>query len=95
MAFPRRFRADSIARELRVTYAERIALKLTTIGCIDVSREERLRLSKDRRRRKQQARRHAQGSVKRSDYLATSKSNLKPWVAEGISRATWYHWPCL
>ena len=57
--------------------------------------EERLRRSKDRRRLKQQSRRREQGSMNRLDYLATSKSRLKPWVAEGISRATWYHWPCL
>jgi hypothetical protein len=26
----------------------------------------------------------------RADYLAASKSRLKPWVAEGLSRRTWY-----
>ena len=89
-ARPMRFRAETIASKLMVTYAERTALKITTMGCIDMSREERLRRSKDRRRLKQQSRRREQGSMNRLDYLATSKSRLKPWVAEGISRATWY-----
>ena len=74
--------ADAQARPMR---AERTALKITTMGCIDMSREERLRRSKDRRRLKQQSRRREQGSMNRLDYLATSKSRLKPWVAEGIS----------
>jgi hypothetical protein len=48
----------------------------------------------ERRRRKavkERERRAAQGAVARDEYLAAhSLSREQPWVAEGISRATWY-----
>ena len=86
---PRRLHADRIAKMLRVTDAERTALKLTTIGACDVSKAERLRRRRERHRAAQQATRRARGVVPRDQYLADSFSRTKPWEALGISRRTW------
>jgi len=86
---PRRVRADRLAKLLRVTEAERTALKLTTIGACDVSKAERLRLRRQRHRVAQQARRRKRGVIPRDQYLAESFSRTKPWEALGISRRTW------
>jgi hypothetical protein len=93
-ASPRRFRADTLALLLRVTYRERTALKLTTIGCIDVTRAQRTRLRKERKRRAQHARRRARGAMSRAEYLANSISRQQHWQAAGVSRATWYRHRC-
>jgi hypothetical protein len=86
---PRKLRADRLAKILKVTDAERTALKLTTIGACDVSKAERLRRRKERHRAAQQARRRARGDIPREQYLAQSASRTKPWEALGISRRTW------
>ena len=84
-AKPRRFKADTLARMLRVTHVERTRLKLTTIGCYDVSKAERTRLRKERHRRGQQARRRARGVIMRAQYLATSISRQQPWWPQDVS----------
>jgi hypothetical protein len=89
-ASPRRFLADTLAKWLKVTYAERTTLKLTTIGCIDVSKAQRTRLRKERKRRAQQARRRAGGAMSRAEYVANSISRQQAWQAARVSRATWY-----
>ena len=82
----KRLSADNLARFLGVTYAQRARLGLTTIGSVNVGkraraelRKRRNRLAKERKRREQGARPHAQ-----------SLSRTEPWKAEGISRASWY-----
>jgi hypothetical protein len=84
------YRADTLGKVLRVTYAERSALRITTIGCYDVPKVERTRRRKERHRLSQQARRRAQGVIPREQYLAKSISRQQPWQAAGVSRATWY-----
>jgi hypothetical protein len=86
---PWKLRADRIAKMLKVTDAERTALRLTTIGACDVSKTERLRRRKERHRAAQQARRRKRGVMPRDQYLALSLSRTKPWEALGISRRTW------
>jgi hypothetical protein len=82
---PRRLRADTIARLLKVTDAERTALRIRTIGACDVSKAERAERSKQRRRVAEKQRRLARGIIPRERSL----SRTKPWEAEGISRRTW------
>ena len=86
--------ADVIARRLRVTNAEREALKLRSIGACDLSRAARVKLAKERRKRRDRqriaAKRRALGVKPRQQYLAESRAQAKPWLAEGISRRTWY-----
>jgi hypothetical protein len=85
-----KFGSDTIGKKLRVTYNERSAIKLTTIGCYDVSKAERAQLRKQRDRLRHQARRRQSGATPRDQYLANSLSRQRPWLAESISRATWY-----
>ena len=78
-----RWRADTLAWRLRLTYAERTTLVVTTIGAVDANQAERL---KRRKERAAAARRLARRRKPRSQ----STSRSKPWEALGISRATWY-----
>jgi hypothetical protein len=89
-AHPLRFKADTIARRLGVTMAERTALKLTTIGAIDCNVRQRARLRDERKRARAIERRRALGAVPRAQYEAESLSRTRPWDAMGISRSTWY-----
>jgi hypothetical protein len=81
--------ADNLARFLGVTYAQRQALGIRTIGSIDVKKGARrvLRQRKDRLYRERK--RRAAGARPRAEYEANSLSRIKPWLAEGISRSTW------
>jgi hypothetical protein len=87
---PLRYRADKLAWKLKVTAAERDELGLRTIGAIDQTRQQRQAIAKVRRRERAKERRAEQGAMKRADYEANSVNRAKPWIAEGISRATWF-----
>lgn len=90
----RMMRADGIAGLLHVTMAERLALKLKTIGAADMKKSARTKFMKgrkkerDRKRREQE--RRAAGMKDRESYVAQSISTAKPWEALGMSRRTWY-----
>jgi hypothetical protein len=86
------FSADDVARHLGVSLAERDALGLRTIGACDVDREERLQIAKARKRQKDRDRQRAsrKSSKSREEYVANSVHASKPWIAAGVSRATWY-----
>lgn len=86
---PRRWRADKLAWRLRLTHAERAALKITTIGAIDKPKSQRWQERQERTRLAKLQRRRQAGSKPRAEYLATV-SHGKPWKALGISRATWF-----
>ena len=86
-------KADALAIRLRLTYAERMRLNITTIGACDLDKAGRTRRRKERKRRRDRARaaakRAARGVVQRTQYLAECLSRVRPWEAEGISRRTW------
>ncbi|QND14269.1 hypothetical protein HB775_10560 [Rhizobium leguminosarum bv. trifolii] len=83
--------ADALGHAL--SYAERSALDIRTIGAFDVPKRKRAKLQKEKRRQRDQARkeeqRRAAGGLSRADYLANSFSQARPWEAFGISRRTW------
>lgn len=85
--------ADSVAKLMNVTLAERTRLKLKTIGACDVCEEQRkkiaLELKREQDRARQEHKRMLEGRVSRAEYEAVSLSKSKPWEAEGISRRTW------
>ena len=56
MAKPAKFTADRLAWRLGLKAAERAALKITTIGAVDLSKAERLALRKEKRRAADRAR---------------------------------------
>jgi hypothetical protein len=76
---------------LRLTHAERERLKIKTILPHDLTDDE----LKERRKAKAKARmqklRQKRGSRSRAEYLAANTATRnKPWLALGISRASWY-----
>lgn len=85
---PRRWRADRLAWRLKLIAADRAALRITTIGSIDLDHIQRTERRKERKRLAMAAKRQA--AVDRARYEANSISRAKPWTAAGISRATWY-----
>ena len=90
----RAMKADGVAGLLMVTMAERTALCLRTIGACDLSKDDRVALSRERKRERDRNRkaaaRKADGKKDRASYEAQSLSSLKPWESEGLSRPTWY-----
>jgi hypothetical protein len=83
----RRMWADTLARHLHVSNAERTALRIGTIGAYDVPKAERIKRRKEKRRLAAQARRRANGSKPREQ----SFSRTKPWEIDGVPRSTWYY----
>src|SRR5262249_38385872 len=78
--------ADHLAKFLGVTYAQRQALGLTTIGSINVKKRARKMLRKRRDRLAKEAKRRALGMRPQSRSLSATK----PWRELGMSRASWY-----
>lgn len=86
IAIPIGWRADTLGRFLRLTEAERICLCIRTIGSIDMPKAERKLARKRRQRQRERARRRDRGAKPQAESI----SRNKPWIAEGISRRTWY-----
>jgi hypothetical protein len=82
--------ADKLAKFLGITFSQRTALGITSIGSIDVNRRGRALLRKRRRRLYLERRRRSRGARPRAEYEANSLARAKPWEAEGMSRRTWY-----
>ncbi|MET4384357.1 Ribonuclease G/E [Bradyrhizobium sp. F1.4.3] len=83
MANPIRYKADTLARKIGLTAERRAHLRITTIGATDETAEQRKakRRAKDIERKREK--RFAAGCKPRS-------AASMPWVAEGISRATYF-----
>jgi hypothetical protein len=86
---PRKFSADSLGKQLKLTEDERTLLRITTIGSHNVPRAERKRIRKALDAERKRKRRRAKGMKPRAVYLENSLSRTKPWEAEGICRRTW------
>jgi len=82
---PKHLRADNLARFLGVTYEQRQALRLITIGSVDVKKRARKVLRRRKDRLYQEGRRRALGARPQSQSL----SRTKPWEAMNMSRRTW------
>jgi len=78
--------ADNLARFLGVTFRQRQALRLTTIGSVNVKKCARQEMRKRRDRLAKEAKRRAAGMRPQSK----SFSATQPWRKAGISRAAWY-----
>jgi len=83
---PRFWTDDACAHGIKLTYAVRQALQITSIGSIDKTKAQRTRLRKERNRDREARRRYAAGAKPRG----VSLSRTRPWQAEGISRRTWF-----
>jgi hypothetical protein len=87
---PRRWTADKLGSKLDLRECERVACKIKTIGAIDCTKEQRVERRRIANTAAKAAARAAKGSKPRAEYLAKSVTAAKPWVAAGVSRATWY-----
>jgi hypothetical protein len=81
----RRWSADNLARWLGLTYAVRTALRITTIGAVDVPRRKRKELRRGKDRIYQARKRRARGARPHWESL----SQTQPWRELGMSRRTW------
>lgn len=90
LANPQRWTADQLAWRLRLTKEQRNMLAITTIGAIDEPKAARTKRRREREKQRRKATRRANGALPRKLYEEQSISRTKPWIAEGISRASWY-----
>ncbi|MER8567603.1 hypothetical protein NKH85_17185 [Mesorhizobium sp. M0924] len=82
--------AQPVANLLRVGFLERERLQLFTIGAFDISEVTRKRIVKDRKRKRDKARQAAIRVACGRQNRASSLAQIQPWLAEGISRRTWF-----
>lgn len=87
---PQVWKADDLAARLGITKEERAMYGITTIGAIDQTKDERTAARREKDRLRKEQIRRAKGSKPRQEYLAEAISKVSPWVAAGVSRATWY-----
>jgi hypothetical protein len=78
--------ADKLANYLGLTYRDRTACKIKTIGACDFAKRFRTAQRKHKKRMAQEKRRRALGMRPQCESLSATK----PWEKEGMSRATWY-----
>jgi hypothetical protein len=87
---PRCRKADSLAAWLGITYVQRQALHIRTIGSVNIKKRARRELRKRSKRLAQESRRRARGVQLRAHYEDNSLSATRPWEKLNISRRTWY-----
>jgi hypothetical protein len=90
IAKPLRWRADKLAVRLNLNEAERRRLRITTIGAVDLTKEQRKARRRARDRALKEARRRRAGAKLRSEYETNSISRNKPWERLSMSRRSWY-----
>jgi hypothetical protein len=76
--------ADRLGRWLGLTHAIRTALRITTIGSVDVGKRTRKELRRRKDRAYQERRRRDRGARPHSESLSQSQ----PWKELGMSRRT-------
>ena len=86
IARPAKWKADTLAKRLNLTFAERSRLEIRTIGAVDVDQKQRKAVRREQDKKAKEAKRRATGAVPH----AQSISQNKPWLALGISRSKWY-----
>jgi hypothetical protein len=89
VANPRRFKADTVAARLGITAELRTLLSLRTIGAIDKPVEQRRKERREMQRLAKQHKRRAAGALP-IEQARMNRAGRKPWLAAGVSRATWY-----
>jgi hypothetical protein len=80
---------DVVGKAIRLSYAERLQDKITTIGSYDVGPAMRKKLAKERRRDRDRRSKAEKRKANGATPHANSLSQTKPWEAEGISRSTY------
>jgi hypothetical protein len=78
-----------LGESLRLTNAEREGLGLWSILPCDVTQEDLAEQRKRKERERKRRKRKEDGHMTREEYRA-SVASQKPWIKEGVSRATWF-----
>lgn len=78
---------DEVKRQLRLRNDDRVAHRLYNTPPIDLTKAQLAEMRKQRNRERKRLARREAGAQLRGAYLAQFQ---KPWIAEGISRRTWY-----
>jgi hypothetical protein len=88
----RRYTADTLGKLVNLTGLEWRQYGIRTMHPIDMTKEEREDYLRIRKNGQKLKRRRLKGEVKvsRAEYEGNSLSKTQPWVAEGISKTTWY-----
>lgn len=89
---PRRVRPsrEEIQHRVNLTNAQRERLEVWRIPPVDMTPEALAEQRKAKKKARQAERRRQSGAVPRQQHVTNSISTRKPWIAEGISRRTWY-----
>ena len=88
---PRKWRADTLGKLLNLSGKEWRQLGFRTITPVDMSRTERAYFIKVRANGRRNIKRRMEGVKTRAEYLESNNlTRDHPWMAEGISKATWY-----
>jgi hypothetical protein len=89
-AYPKLWKSERLGQILNFTGEEWRRLRIR-IAPVDMTKEERRYYSNVLAEGKRLKKRRMEGMTTRDEYLAAnSLSRDEPWVAEGISRATWF-----
>jgi hypothetical protein len=80
---------DIVGKILRLSYADRLRLKIRTIGSFDADKALREKLAKARRRERDRLRAAEKRKANGATPRANSLSQTKPWQEMGISRRTY------
>jgi len=89
-AYPRSWKSATLGKLLNLSGKEWRRWRPRTIAPVDMTREERRDFSRILSNGHRRAKRARSGMKTRAEYEANSLSKTQPWVAEGISRRTWY-----
>ena len=82
----KRMSADRLARWLELTFEVRTALRITTIGSVDVPKRARKEIRRRKDRAYQERKRRARGVRPQFESLSATQ----PWRELGMSKRTWY-----
>lgn len=78
--------ADRVGKLIRLDDKTRTRLKITTIGAVDCTKAQRQSRRKKLARDRERARRLKAGAKPHAEAI----EHAKPWIEEGISRATYF-----
>jgi hypothetical protein len=87
---PYKFKPDTVARRFEITNADRVRLKLKTIGATDFPEAARLQRRKDEARKRNERNRRDRGGLPREVRQAEAIGAGSPWITAGMPRSTWY-----
>ena len=90
-AYPRSWKSVTLGQLLNFGGREWRRLRTRTVAPVDMTTEDRRDFSRILSNGKRLKKRRTKGMKTRAEYLESHNlSQTKPWVAEGISRRTWY-----